>query len=466
MNLTDTIAAIATPPGEGGIGIVRLSGPEAEAIACRLFRTGRDISHFESHRLYYGTIEDPADKRAIDSCLMVVMKGPHSFTGEDTVEFQCHGGQLLLKRVLEALLRQGARLAEAGEFTRRAFLNGKIDLAQAEAIVEVIKAKTDLALSVAHNQLKGRISREVNGIKGRLVTLLSRVEADLDFPEEEDVATASPSETAAELEEIEKRLMSLLLTYEEGKIIREGVRVVILGRPNVGKSTLLNLLLREERAIVTPIPGTTRDVIEEVVNIRGLPVRLMDTAGLREGADTVEAIGLRFAQERLKEAHLVLYVTDFSSCSEEDKAHLTTIRGKKVIVIINKTDLATNEEVERASAFFSRWRTVPLSALQERGVDVLEGAIFEEATGHSPRYRTAIDGGGDDLVITSVRHKAALEGACAAVKRGTEALSEGLSGEFLALELRGAIEKVGEITGEVTNDDILGEIFSHFCIGK
>ncbi len=466
MHLTDTIAAIATPPGEGGIGIVRLSGPEAEAIASRLFSTGRDISHFVSHRLYYGTIEDPTEKRTIDSCLMSVMKGPRSFTGEDTVEFQCHGGQLLLKRLLEALIRQGARLADAGEFTRRAFLNGKIDLAQAEAIMDVIKAKTDLALSVAHNQLSGRISREVNGIKGRLATLLSRVEAELDFPAEEDISTVSPSETAAELEEIEKRLMRLLETYEEGKIISEGVRVVILGRPNVGKSTLLNLLLREERAIVTPIPGTTRDVIEEVVNIRGIPVRLMDTAGLREGADTVEAIGLRFAQERLKDAHLVLYVTDFSSCSEEDKAHLSAIRGKKVIVVINKTDLAADGEIERASTFFGAWRTVPLSALQERGVGLLEGAIFEEATSHSPRYGTAIDRGGDDLVITSVRHRAALEGACEAIKRGGEALSEGLSGEFLALELRGVIEKVGEITGEVTNEDILEEIFSHFCIGK
>ncbi|MFQ5330440.1 MAG: tRNA modification GTPase, partial [Thermodesulfobacteriota bacterium] len=279
-----------------------------------------------------------------------------------------------------------------------------------------------------------------------------------------------PAEKVAEFEEIEARLMRLLATYEEGKIITEGVRVVILGRPNVGKSTLLNLLLREERAIVTHIPGTTRDVIEEVVNIRGVPVRLMDTAGLREGADAVEAIGLRFAQERLKDAHLVLYVTDFSSSSEEDAAHLSTVGGKnggkKVIVVINKTDLATDEEVEKASALFGEWRTIPISALQERGVDELEGAIFEEATGHSPKHGAAIDGGGDDLVITSVRHKIALEGACESVKRGKAALAEGLSGEFLALEVRGAIEKVGEITGEVTSDDILEEIFSHFCIGK
>jgi len=466
MNLTDTIAAIATPPGEGGIGVVRLSGPEAGAIASRLFLSSADISNFESHRLYYGSIVEPTSEKTIDSCLMVVMRGPRSFTGEEVVEFQCHGGQLVLQRVVEATLRQGARLAEAGEFTRRAFLNGRIDLAQAEAIAEVIKAKTDLALSVANSQLRGRISREVDAIKGRLVTLLSRVEAELDFPEEEDIPAVLLSERAAELEEIEKSLTRLLDSYEEGKIITKGVRVVIFGRPNVGKSTLLNLLLREERAIVTPIPGTTRDVIEEVVNIRGLPVRLMDTAGLREGADTVEAIGLRFARERLKDAHLVLYVTDFSSFSEEDRAHLSAVCGKKIIVVINKMDLATDEERGRCAALFGEWRTVEISALQERGVDKLEGAIFEEATGHLPQKIIAIDGGGDDLVITSVRHKIALEGACESVKRGREALADGLSGEFLALEVRGAIEKVGEITGEVTNDDILEEIFSHFCIGK
>ncbi|MFQ5586180.1 MAG: tRNA modification GTPase, partial [Thermodesulfobacteriota bacterium] len=320
----------------------------------------------------------------------------------------------------------------------------------------------DLALVAARNQLSGHFSKEVDAIKARLVTLLSRVEAELDFPDEEDVTIAPPSETAAGLKEVERGVARLIATYEEGKIITEGVRVVILGRPNVGKSTLLNLLLREERAIVTPIPGTTRDIIEEVVNIRGLPVRLMDTAGLRDGADTVEEIGLRFARERLEGAHLVLYVTDASTYSEEDHHHLTTINGKKVIVVINKIDLTESKEIERASAIFSDWRVVPISALQERGVDALEEAVFEEATGHSPRF----EGGGDETVVTSVRHKVALESACEAVKRASDNLSQCLSGEFLALELRDALGKIGEITGEVTNDAILDSIFSHFCIGK
>ena len=467
MNLTDTIAAIATPPGEGGIGIVRLTGPEALSIAGKVFRAGGGKKPFDSHRIYHGTVTDPVEKRDIDACLMVVMKGPRSFTGEDTVELQCHGGQLLMKMVLEAVLRQGVRIAEAGEFTKWAFLNGKIDLIQAEAIIEVIGAKTDRALAVAYEQLKGAFSREVNIIKDRTVTLLSRIEAELDFPDEEDVTRSLPSERAAELEQLEKGLTRLIATYEEGKIIREGVRTVILGRPNAGKSTLLNLLLREERAIVTPVPGTTRDVIEEVVNIKGLPVRLMDTAGLRDSTDRVEAIGLRLARERLTSAHLVLYVTDGLSASEEDRGHLKSIpKDKKVIVVINKSDLASVEEMKRASDFFGAWRSVPLSALKERGVAALENALFEEATGHTSRPGERADNGGGEVIITSIRHKAGLEKAYEAIRRGQVSLAGGLSGEFLALELREALEQVGRITGEVTGDDILNEIFSNFCIGK
>jgi tRNA modification GTPase len=460
-NISDTIAAISTPPGAGGIGIVRINGSGAESIASRIFRAKGGHTHFESQRLYYGTIFDSTEDTPIDECLMVVMRAPNSFTGENIVEFHCHGGQLVLKKVLEAVLRQGARVAEAGEFTKRAFLNGKMDLVQAEAVIDIIMAKTSLALAAARDQLQGRFSIKVNSIKAGLVDLLSMIEAGLDFPDEEGVEIAPAPEIEARLKDIDKDIIKVLSTYEEGKVIRDGIGVIILGRPNVGKSTLLNILLREERAIVTPIPGTTRDVIEEVLNIRGLPVRLMDTAGLRDTVDTVETIGLRLARERLEGAQLVLYTVDATDYSDNDIDFLCGIRDKKVIVVVNKADLVNGDELKGACDFFRRWRVVWTSAINETGIDVLEETVFEEATGHS-----CLSEAGVEVTVTNARHKAALDGAHESVERALDATEKGLSGEFLALEIREAVEKLGEITGEVTTEDILGRIFSQFCVGK
>ncbi|MEE8185346.1 MAG: tRNA uridine-5-carboxymethylaminomethyl(34) synthesis GTPase MnmE [Thermodesulfobacteriota bacterium] len=461
LNISDTIAAISTPPGEGGIGIVRISGSDAESIVNRIFRARGGHTHFESQHLYYGTVFDSTGDVPIDECLMVVMRGPRSFTGEDIVEFHCHGGQLVIKKVLEAVLRQGARLAEAGEFTKRAFLNGKVDLVQAEAIIDMIRAKTDLALAAAHDQLQGRFSTKLNSIKVRLVDLLSMIEAELDFPDEEGVGIVTTSEIEATLRDIKGDIFEVLSTYEEGKVIRDGIRVIILGRPNVGKSTLLNILLKEERAIVTPIPGTTRDVIEEVLNLKGLPISLMDTAGLRDTVDTVETIGLRLARERLESAQLVLYTVDATSYSDDDMGFLSGIRDKKVIVVVNKADLVKEDEIKEACDFFKQWRVIWMSAIKETGIDRLEEAIFEEATGHS--YLSEV---GREITVTNVRHKAALDGAYESIGRALNTTAKGLSGEFLALELREAVERLGEITGEVTTEDILGRIFNQFCVGK
>ena len=334
MILSDTICAIATPFGEGGIGIIRISGSDAKKIAYAVFRPKRQYKRFESRRLYYGTILNPAYNTSLDDVLMAVMERPKSFTGEDVVEFQCHGGQLVLQRVIELILRHGARLAEPGEFTKRAFLNSKIDLAQAESVIDLIRAKTDLSLRAARIQMEGQLSQKINLIKEDIVDLLVHIEAELDFSDEEDVTGISDLEIEKRLNGIKNETQKLLSTYEEGRILKEGISCVILGRPNVGKSSLLNLLLKEERAIVTPIPGTTRDIIEEIVNIKGIPLRLMDTAGLRETQDEVESIGIRFTMKRLEASQMVLFVVDISSNNfEEDIKILEKIFNKKIIVI-------------------------------------------------------------------------------------------------------------------------------------
>jgi tRNA modification GTPase len=287
------------------------------------------------------------------------------------------------------------------------------------------------------------------------------IEAELDFPDEEGVGIVTTSEIEATLRDIKGDIFEVLSTYEEGKVVRDGIRVIILGRPNVGKSTLLNILLKEERAIVTPIPGTTRDVIEEVLNLKGLPISLMDTAGLRDTVDTVETIGLRLARERLESAQLVLYTVDATSYSDDDMGFLSGIRDKKVIVVVNKADLVKEDEIKEACDFFKQWRVIWMSAIKETGIDRLEEAIFEEATGHS--YLSEV---GREITVTNVRHKAALDGAYESIGRALNTTAKGLSGEFLALELREAVERLGEITGEVTTEDILGRIFNQFCVGK
>lgn len=458
MYLSDTIAAISTPIGEGGIGVVRVSGPLSEVIARTIFRPKGKIppEGFKSHHLYYGYIIDPSDNTTVDDVLLTIMRGPRSYTGEDVIEIHCHGGQLILRKVLEVILGQGARLAEPGEFTKRAFLKGRLDLSQAEAVIDSIRAKTELALKAARLQLEGRLSRRVDIIKDGLTKTLTHIEAELDFPED-DVEGLGKEEIENRIKEAEEGIDGLLNTYREGRALREGIKVIILGRPNVGKSTLLNVLLKEERAIVTPIPGTTRDIIEEVVNIKGLPVRLMDTAGLREADDEVEAIGVRFTWRRLEETQMVLYVVDVTTWSGEDIELLKGIGDKGIIVVVNKIDLVDESKIVEVREAFGDWKVVEVSALYEKGIEGLEEAIYEGAIGHPSE---------EAVLVTNIRHKMALEGAIVAMGRAREALQKGLSREFLAVDLWEAVRCLGEITGEVTTEDILDRIFSQFCIGK
>lgn len=461
MSNYDTIAAISTPIGEGGIGIVRISGPEALDTALKLFAVKGAVAAVEQRRLYYGTIFDPHEKWAIDDGFMVFMKGPRSYTGADVVEIHCHGGTLVLKKTLEAVVKGGARMAGPGEFTRQAFLNGKLDLAQAESVIDLIRAQTEVSLQAARGRLDGAFSRKVGEIKEALLDLLVNLEAELDFPDDE-VEGLQREAIEQGLADGGGRIERLLATYEEGRAIKDGVRVLILGRPNVGKSSLLNVLLRQERAIVTPHPGTTRDVIEEVINLRGIPVRLMDTAGLRDTDDHVESIGVRLARERIETAELILLVIDVSCASfDEDLGILRSIGDKKVIVAANKTDLVPGRhDVEGA---FGVCRVMFISALSSTGIEELKDAIYAEATGRP--YGAGLDAPPGELVAT-VRQRDALAKALEGVWRAGTALKEGLPGEFIATDLRYSIDRLGEITGETTTEDILDRVFSGFCIGK
>src|SRR3972149_10629813 len=398
-HLFDTIAATATPVGEGGIGIVRISGADAEKIAHTLFKPYNKPRTFASHHLYFGTIVNPADNASLDTALMAIMKKPKSFTGETVVEFHCHGGQLVLQRVLEVISRQGARLAAPGEFTKRAFLNGRMDLAQAEAVIDLIRAKTDLSLRVAYSQLEGRLSGKINVIKEDIVNLLVHIEAELDFSDEEDVGSMPDADIGGRLKKAGSEIQKLLSTYEEGRILKEGVNCIILGRPNVGKSSLLNLLLKEERAIVTPVPGTTRDVIEEVVNIKGIPLRLMDTAGLRETREEVESIGIKFSMKRLESSHMVLFVVDISAGEfKEDIRIMENIVNKLNLFLINITDPAVGLRHDQSTSPFEGMTKVEISALMDKGIEELRQTIYCEAAGQ--RFDEFAE-----TVISSARHK-------------------------------------------------------------
>ena len=464
MRTESTIAAIATPPSEGGVGIIRISGTDAYPIGRSLFLPQTPISQIIPRHLYYGTFLSVSSV-SLDSGLFVYMPGPASFTGEDVVELHCHGGGVVLKTVFETVLKHGALIAEPGEFTKRAFLNGKMDLVQAEAVIEVIRAQTEAALSAANERLSGLLSAEVRDIGGRLLTVVAHVEAELDFQEDE-IDPLSDDQLLEGLGSARRSIERLLSTYEEGKAVRDGIKVLILGRPNVGKSSLLNLLLKEERAIVTPIPGTTRDLIEEAININGVPVRLMDTAGLRDGADDVEAIGIGLARGRIKDADLILFVVDSSVVSyEEDLVLLKETAGKKTLIVANKCDIDLDRKDRRPSieTAFSQHEIIRISALERIGIDRLNDAVYRVATGDG------ISAGHDASqgpLLASLRHKRALEGSSQAIERAVSAINAGTAREFIALDLRAAIDSLGEITGETTTEDILEKIFSDFCIGK
>jgi tRNA modification GTPase len=456
MYVQDTIAAISTPLGEGGIGIVRISGPEAASVAAVLFKS-KSSGGFQSHRFYYGDLIDPADGRTVDEVLMVLMRAPRSYTCEDVLEIHCHGGYLVVQKALELVLSQGARLADPGEFTRRAFLNGRIDLVQAEAVIDVIRGKTDAALALAQHQLEGLLSRRLMAVRERLLEALALVEAHIDFPEDE-VGVVDTDRVAELVAAAHREIDDLLAGFREGKVLRDGVSVLIAGKPNVGKSSLLNTLLREKRAIVTSVPGTTRDIIEEVVNIHGLPVRMLDTAGIRETTDLVELEGVRLAMERISTADLVLFVLDGTrSYENDDAAILTALSGQKVIAVVNKSDLPRTLVLPGA---LSGAPQVEISTLTGAGIDRLRSAIFDMFLSGE-----AIDSR-DYVAVSQARHRDALaRGRDALAAFGVDQAS-GVPLELLAIQVREALRAVGDVTGETTPDEVLDLIFQRFCVGK
>lgn len=456
----ETIAAISTPFGESGIGIVRLSGPLSEPIAKRVFNPRKDQPNFISHHFHYGEIIDPQSGHPIDEVLIVLMKSPKTYTREDIVEIHCHGGYLILQKILELVLKQGARMAQPGEFTKRAFLNGRIDLTQAEAVIDLIRAKTMASLEIANQQLNGILYREMISLKERLVEWLALIEAHIDFPEEE-IEPISLSKMKQDLVEMIQKFEEWISSYEEGRIFREGISCAIIGKTNVGKSSLLNVLLKEERAIVTPIPGTTRDVIEEVLNIYGIPVRLIDTAGLRKTVDSIEQEGVRRAMQRVIESDLILLILDGSRELDTDDIEIfKETREKRRVVIINKNDLPLKISPGDLERRFQESQVVLISALKNEGIEELKQAIYTSLIHREVRATP------EHLIVANIRHKNTLSQAKENLSNAVAGLEQGTSLDLIAFEIRSGLDVLGEMVGETTTEDVLNRIFEQFCIGK
>src|SRR5262245_3614689 len=456
MYKEDTIAAVATPPGEGGVAIVRVSGPEAERIANVIFaRAGARNGNLRSHTLHYGTIRKPSTQETLDEVLLAIMRKPHSYTGEDVVEIHCHGGSFLVREILELILACGARHAEPGEFTKRAFLNGRLDLAQAEGVLDLVRTRTSEGVRLALGQVRGELSKWVGSLREELIDILAHVEAGIDFPEEE-IELLRRDELAAKIETFKTKISRLIATYEWGRLLREGARVCIVGRPNVGKSSLLNALLDDRRAIVTPVPGTTRDVIEEAVNLGGLPVILCDTAGVRETQDQVERIGVDFTLQTLAKSDAALVVLDGSMpFTAEDASVLRVAKAKRHLVVINKDDLPLRlvpSALEESDSPVLR-----LSAKHGSGLCKLRDSLRVLLLGVEPT---------PEIVLSNVRHKASLERCEQSLAEALKTIEAEFSAELIAVDLQQAQEALEEIVGIVSNDNILEHIFSKFCIGK
>ncbi len=456
----ETIAAIATPPGAGGIGIIRVSGPRALPVLKELFRPRDTACPFASHHLYYGHIYRPDNGRLVDEVLAVYMAGPHSYTREDVVEIHCHGSFLVLESVLELLLALGVRLATPGEFTKRAFLNGRIDLTQAEAVVDILAARTRKGVDLAQEQLSGALYRVIEPIRQSLVAMRARVEVAIDFPDE-DVEIARPVEMIDRLnEEVIEPLQRLIASADQGRLYRDGLAIVIAGLPNVGKSSLLNTILQEDRALVTPIPGTTRDSIEEVVDIGGIPVRIIDTAGIREEAGDVEALGIARARELINKADLILLLIDGTRpLGEEDRHIFRQVRHKPLLLVINKIDLCVGGSIPDLSLLGELDSWVTVSALQQTGIDRLKEAIVKRVTAGRGQWQ-------EEGCAPNFRHKRALLAAETAARRSMDSLRDGLSSDLLAVDLQECLDCLAEIVGETTNEEILDAVFSQFCLGK
>lgn len=454
----DTIAAITTPLGESGIGAIRISGPDAYAVGDKMFKSKSAVPLKErrDRSIQYGTIVDE-NGTCIDEVLALIMKGPHSYTAEDVLEIQCHGGREALESILQLILRSGARMANPGEFTERAFVNGRIDLAQAEAVMDVIQAKSRAGLTSAVSQLEGRLSKVINKTRKELTELVTRLEVMIDYPEEDLEDIAVPDVSGA-LQEMQEKLQHMLEESQNGRMIRDGVMAAIAGTPNAGKSSLLNRLLQEERAIVTDVPGTTRDVLEEWITLRGVPVCLVDTAGIRETDDTVEKIGVSRARRYLDRADIILAVIDGSRpLTDEDKDILQSAADKNVIIVLNKTDLPSVMTSQDLSTY--GFPICPISASTGDGLEELKDRLLQEV----------LKGGftdGPSALLTNTRHIELVRQSAEALERARQSLQDGMPLDCAVIDIRQAWDTLGSITGDTVHDDIVEEIFSRFCLGK
>lgn len=456
--MTDTIVAISSAIGDGAIGIVRMSGSESLNILKKVFyNNNAHRDNFKSRQMYYGVIKD--NDQVIDEVMVTYMSAPKTYTVEDMVEIYCHGGIISIKRVLDLLLEQGAIMAEPGEFTKRAFLNGRLDLSQAEAVMDIVSAKTDKGFDLAYNQLDGHLSQKINAIREVLLEVVAHLEVCIDYPEE-DIEEMTYSEIEKSFKAVKEEISYLMLNAKNGKIIREGIKIAIIGKPNVGKSSLLNALLKEARAIVTDIAGTTRDVIEEHLNIQGIPIRIIDTAGIRRTTDQIEQIGVERSKEIFNEADMILFVLNQSEeLSDEDKMLIDLVSSKKSIIILNKIDLETKIDVEHLESVFDNHSLIRTSLLNEEGILDVENAIVKMV------YEGDINSS-NDQILSNARHIDAIKNALTSIEAALNATIDRMPYDFIEVDTMDCLEYLGKVTGQTVESDIIKEIFSKFCLGK
>lgn len=455
----DTIAAVSTPPGEGAISIVRLSGEEAVQIVNHVF-SGKNLMVVKSHTINYGHIFNPEKNQEIDEVMVSIMRAPKTFTREDVVEINCHGGIVATNEILQLLLSNGARLAEPGEFTKRAFLHGRIDLSQAEAVMDLIRAKTDRSMKVALNQLDGNLSHLIRNLRQDILDVLAQVEVNIDYPEYDDVEEMTAKLLKEKAIEIKERIVQLLQTAKQGKILREGLATAIIGRPNVGKSSLLNHLLHEEKAIVTDVAGTTRDVIEEYVNVRGVPLKLIDTAGIRETIDKVEKIGVERSKKAIEQADLVMLVLNQNEdLTKEDQQLIELTKDKKRLILLNKADLPTNLNMEQLIDLIGKDNFISVSVLKNSGIDKLEERISELFFGGIENSQTTI-------MVTNARHIGLLNQARDSLDAVLNGIEANMPVDLIQIDMTNCWDLLGEITGDSYQDELLTQLFSQFCLGK
>lgn len=455
---TDTIAAIATAMSSSGIGIVRISGEEAVLVADRIFemKNHKKLSEMPTHTIHYGHIHD--EDEVIDEVMVLLMRGPKSYTREDTVEIDCHGGVYVMKRILETVIRHGARPAEPGEFTKRAFLNGRIDLSQAESVIDVIYSKNDFALKSSLSQLSGSVSEKIRDIRGTVLHEIAFIESALDDPEHISLE-GYPEQLSEIVSDVVDKIEKLLANSDNGKMLKEGISTVIVGKPNAGKSSLLNTLVGEEKAIVTDIAGTTRDVLEEQINLNGVLLNVIDTAGIRDTEDVVEKIGVERAKKYLKDADLVIYVVDTSTALDENDAEIMELlRDRHTIILLNKSDLEQITTVEDVRKHLDK-TMIPISAKEQTGIDALEKEIKEMFFSGKVTFN-------DEVYITNIRQKTALQEALRSLKLVQQSIEDDMPEDFYSIDLMNAYEELGTIIGEAVEDDLVNEIFSKFCMGK